>query len=98
MADNASRVFAAAQSLAHLLLSELEALPAVRVDGFAERQRFTLTASVAGAVVGVVMLGLLLMPRRQAAARRGRHEEPTTGARGFAVVEDPGSRRVGHAR
>jgi hypothetical protein len=98
MADNASRVFAAAQSLAHLLLSELEALLAVRADGFAKQQRFTATASLAGGVVGIVMLGLLLLPRRRAGAGRDRPEEPTTGARGFAVVDDPGSRRVGHAR
>jgi hypothetical protein len=98
MAGNASRVFAAAQSLAHLLLSELEALLAVRADGLGARQRFVATASVAGAVVGIVMLGLLVLPRRPATGRRSSDEEPTTGVRGFAVVDDPASRRGGHAQ
>src|SRR5690606_28224994 len=48
MADSAGRVFVAAQSLAHLLLSELEALLAVRAEGLAEHQRFIAIGSAAG--------------------------------------------------
>jgi hypothetical protein len=98
MAANAGRVFASAQSLAHLLLSELEALLAVRAEGLAEQQRFTAIASGAGAVVGILLIGLVLLPGRARVVRSGREEEPTTG--GLAVVDDPdpGSRRGGHAR
>ena len=84
MADNASRVFAAAQSLAHLLLEELEALLAVRAEGLAQQQRLTATATVAAAIVGAVMFGLLVLPGRRRGA--GRDEEPGTGGRGFSAV------------
>lgn len=97
MADNAGRVFAAAQSLAHLLLSELEALLAVRAEGLGQQQRFIVFGSAAAGVVGIVMLGLVLLPGR-AAVRRARDAEDPSGGRGFVAVDDPVSRRGGHAR
>ena len=85
MADNASRVFAAAQSLAHLLLSELEALLALRGEGLDEQRRFTVIATVAAGVLAIALLGLLAL------SGRGRvddsHDEETTTGRGFAAVD-----------
>jgi hypothetical protein len=80
MAENASRVFAAAQSLAHLLLSELEELLAVRAEGLAQQQRLSAIAAAAGAVVMVVIAWLVVLPgRRRAADGRPGRDAPTPG-------------------
>ncbi len=73
MAASARRVYAAANSLAHRLLSELQALLDNRSRNLAEQQRFTAIASVVVILIGFVMLWLLIAgrPRRRPSARFG---------------------------
>jgi methyl-accepting chemotaxis protein len=73
MAANARRVYAAANSLAHRLLAELQALLDNRSRNLAEQQRFTAIASVVVILIGFVMLWLLIAgrPRRRPAPRFG---------------------------
>jgi len=100
MAENASRVFATAQSLAHLLLSELEALLAVRAAGLAQQQRITTIATGAATVLVVVIAWLVLVPNRRGAAGGGSGDRApgrgsTSGeeaAVGRAAVERRGDR------
>ena len=73
MAASARRVSAAANSLAHRLLSELQALLDVRARALAQEQRFT---GVAGAALGLIGFALLLLaiagrPRRRPKQRFG---------------------------
>jgi hypothetical protein len=73
MAANARRVSAAASSLAHRLLSELEVLLDVRSEALAEKQRFI---AIAGATMGLVGFALLWLaiagrPRRGSLQRFG---------------------------
>jgi len=84
MAASARRVSATANSLAHLLLHELEALLDVREKALAQEQRFT---AVAGAAVGLIGLALLWLaiagrPRRRPTARFGAIpvDEPPVGS------------------
>ena len=65
MAENASVVFTTAQSLAHLLLSELEALLAARAETLAQQQRLIAIATAAGAVLVVVIAWLVVLPNRR---------------------------------
>lgn len=98
MADNAGRVFATAQSLAHRLLSELEVLLAVRAEVLKQQQRFIAIGSAAAGVVGVVLLGLILLPRR-VTRRRGPDEEPaSTGSPGRIAIESSTSQRGSYAQ
>lgn len=73
MAANARRVSAAANSLAHLLLHELEALLDVRGRGLAQEQRFTAVAGAAVALIGFALLWLAIAgrPRRRPTQRFG---------------------------
>jgi hypothetical protein len=85
MAANASRVFAAAASLSHLLLSELEALLDIRAVDVAEQRRFTVIATSAAGVLGLALVWLLLVGRPGRPSPRRSPDEPTTGARGFSA-------------
>jgi hypothetical protein len=73
LAAGARRVYAAATSLAHLLLSELQALLAVRTHSLAQEQRFTAVASAVVVLIGLVLLWLLIAgrPRRRPSPRFG---------------------------
>jgi hypothetical protein len=73
MAANARQVSAAANSLAHLLLHELEALLDVRGRGLAQQQRFTAVAGAAVALIGFALLWLAIAgrPRRRPTQRFG---------------------------
>ncbi|MBX6748885.1 MAG: hypothetical protein IRY85_04310 [Micromonosporaceae bacterium] len=88
MAENASRVFAAAQSLAHLLLSELQALLTVRAEVLAQQQRLTAIATVAGTVVVVVVAWLVVFPGRRRAVDGGPGDTGPTPGRGSTVGEE----------
>jgi hypothetical protein len=106
MADNAARVSTAAQQLAHLLLSELQELLAVRANGLAQGQRLTVISTAAATVLGVVTLILLALPARRRGGRGGgpRGDDDggdITAPPGFAVVPGlagAGVGRGGHAR
>ncbi len=73
MAANARRVSAAANSLAHRLLSELQALLDVRARALVQEQRFTAVASAAVALIGFALLWLAIAgrPRRRPTQRFG---------------------------
>ena len=73
MAANARRVSAAANSLAHLLLHELEALLDVRGRALAQEQRFTAVAGAAVGLIGFALLWLVIAgrPRRRPTQRFG---------------------------
>jgi hypothetical protein len=73
MAANARRVSAAANSLAHLLLHELQALLDVRTRALVEEQRFTAVAGAAVSLIGFVLLWLAIAgrPRRRPTRRFG---------------------------
>jgi hypothetical protein len=95
MADNASRVFTRATSLAHLLLFELQALLTERDSSVAQQRRFTVIAGAAAGlcVVAAVWLVLVLTLRRP--RRRAGGEEPGTNARGFVTVTRGGGSGAG---
>lgn len=98
MADNASRVFAAASSLSHQLLSELQALLETRTGDIAQQRRLTVISSAAVAVLTLTIAWLVLGVRRPTSGRR---DEPTPvspapgGAVQLASVSVP---RGDHAR
>ncbi len=73
MAANARRVSANANSLAHLLLHELEALLDVRDRALAQEQRFTAVAAAAVSLIGFALLWLVIAgrPRRRPTQRFG---------------------------
>lgn len=102
MAENASAVFTAAQALAHLLLSELEALLAARAESLAQQQRVIAVATVAGAVLIVVITWLVGLPgRRRADGGRTDDRRDRTTGRGTeetAVGRSAGDRRGDHGR
>ena len=79
LAANAQRVFAAANPLAHRLLSELQALLEVRAAGLADEWRFTATASGIAVAVGLGVVWLLALARPRptvTGAGRGDDELP----------------------
>jgi hypothetical protein len=84
MAENASRVFAAAVSLSHLLLSELQALLDGRAAVLAQDYRFTIIASVAAAVVGIMLLWLVVTTPGRPRSRHG--GPPADGDRSLDVA------------
>src|SRR5262249_11357018 len=88
MADNATRVFTRATSLAHLLLFELQALLSQRDADVAKQRRFTIIASVAAAVcfVAAVWLVLGISLRRRSRRRSSVADESGTSGRGIAAV------------
>jgi hypothetical protein len=73
LAANARRVYAAAASLAHLLLSELQALLDTRAAKLQAQQRFTLLSAAIGVIIGlaIVWLAMAGRPRRGPSPRFG---------------------------
>jgi hypothetical protein len=73
LASNARRVYAAAASLAHLLLSELQALLDTRAAKLQAQQRFTLLSAAIGFIIGLAILWLAVAgrPRRGPGPRLG---------------------------
>ncbi len=73
MAASARRVSTTANSLAHLLLHELEALLDVRARALAQEQRFTTVAGAAVSLIGFALLWLAIAgrPRRRPTQRFG---------------------------
>ena len=73
MAVNARRVSASANSLAHRLLGELQALLDARAGTLAQEQRFTAVAAAAVGFIGFALLWLVIAgrPRRRPMPRFG---------------------------
>lgn len=72
LAANARRVYAAATSLAHLLLYELQALLDSRASKLAGQQRFVAVSAVLAALLAICMawLAIVVRPRRSRATGR----------------------------
>jgi hypothetical protein len=87
LADDARRVYAAAASLAHLLLSELQALLDVKSAKLQSQQRFTLVAAALGFIVGLVMVWVAVVgrPSRGPSRRFGSTvDDPPVGSLAYA--------------
>lgn len=87
LAANANRVFAAANPLAHRLLSELEALLEQRGERLAGEWTYTATAAGSAALIAVGLIWLLaaIRPRAGApAANEHGDEEPSIGSFAYA--------------
>jgi len=109
LAQNAGRVAAAADPLAHRLLSELEVLLDGRISRLAGQWRFTLVAGGLAAVVALLVLWLVIVPRPRAAAvtetaapaapRHGRPADLPVGSLAYAreVLDGDRSVHVGRA-
>jgi hypothetical protein len=84
MAASARRVSAAANSLAHRLLSELQALLDVRKKALEQEQRFTAVTAAAVGLIGFALLWLVIAgrPRRRPTSRFGAIpvDEPPVGS------------------
>jgi hypothetical protein len=63
LAADANRVFAAANPLAHQLLSELQALLDVRAQTLAEQRRFIVVAAAAAVVLELLLIALVVTRR-----------------------------------
>jgi hypothetical protein len=104
MAENASVVFTTAQLLAHLLLSELEALLAARAEALAQQQRVIAIATAAGAVLVVVIAWLVVLSNRGRAvdgrtdAGDPRPGRGSTSGELAAAGRSAGDRRGDHGR
>lgn len=103
MAENAGAVVTAAQALAHLLLSELEALLAVRAEDLARQQRLIGIATGASVVLVVVIAWLVALPVRRSAGGgrpddRDRTPGPGTASDATAVGRAAAGRRGDHGR
>jgi hypothetical protein len=87
LAANANRVFAAANPLAHQLLSELQALLEKRRATLAAHWRFTATAAGSAALLGVAVVWLLGFVRPGLAREAddgGKDEDPSIGSFAYA--------------
>jgi hypothetical protein len=71
MSDNASRVFAAAASLSHLLLSELQALLETRTGQIEQQRQLTVASIVAAGGLALTIAWLLIGVRRPTLRRFG---------------------------
>jgi hypothetical protein len=79
LAANARRVYAAATSLAHLLLSELQALLEARTAKLAGGKRFVAVAAVLATLLALLMAWLAIMGRPRRVRATGRASVPGTG-------------------
>ena len=98
IADSASRVFAAAASLSHLLLGELQALLQIRTEEIEQQRRATIASSAAAGLLGLAIAWLVLAARRP---RPAPVDEPTPVSPAPGAAGDlagAGARRGGHAR
>jgi hypothetical protein len=87
LAANARRVYSAAASLAHLLLSELQALLDTRAAKLQAQQRFTLGAAAGGVIIALAIswLGIAGRPRRGPSRRFGSTvDDPPVGSLAYA--------------
>jgi hypothetical protein len=90
LADNASRVAATANPLAHRLLGELQALLEERATTLEGERQFTALSAAAAAIIGLVLMWLLLTARRRPAPTRagadraGRPDDLPVGSLAYA--------------
>jgi hypothetical protein len=86
LAASARRVYAAATSLAHLLLNELQALLRVRATNLDSERRFTAIATGAAAIVGLIMLWFAIagQPRRSPGRPFGTPDDAGVGSLAYA--------------
>jgi hypothetical protein len=77
LATNARRVYAAALPLAHLLLSELQALLEQRQQDLASQWRFTATVSAVAALIALVLAWVLLAGGRGRGSHAERRDDDT---------------------
>lgn len=70
LAADASRVFAAANPLAHQLISELQALLDVRAQRLADQRRFTIVAAAVAAALELLLIVLVATRRPIVVGRR----------------------------
>jgi hypothetical protein len=86
LAANARRVFAAASSLAHLLLAELQVLLDTRSVKLSQQQRFTGIAAAVAVFVGLAMVWVAVAgrPRRGPVKRFGAPDDLPVGSLAYA--------------
>jgi hypothetical protein len=86
LAASARRVYAAATSLAHRLLNELQALLQVRTAKLDAERRLTAIATAAAAIVGLIMLWFAIAgrPRRSPGRAFGAPEDTGVGSLAYA--------------